>query len=1702
MAASAYKGLTIRIGADTTKLSSALRGANSAIFKTQSELNKLNKAARLDPGNNNIAQMQIGALSAQATSAAAKFDMLNKSMEELGNQKASGSNQSIKELADQTDNVALAAENAKDRYNAVDKELANVYTSVKDLSGIDLGKATRESPEAYDKAVQKLREWASEAKNQDAVRAWSEANHTSIEETISDISHMKSVWSDASAQLNDAQLAQSFHNAQVEAAAMGAQINASARAIANVKADSSFANASNAIERVGGKLKVLDAAAESASSRFKRLDEAAKMSPNNIGTMVERSRALADATDVARAKAAALGEKISAYKSAGVDEVAKGIGNISLELERSRSAYVETENEVSRLAGEYDNAQKSFRALIDDSDKGGDFATRFENATKELNRLGQELDKAKAKREQAFDRFDTAKMCSELQQAEDELIDVNARMNDLRKVNFGDIGAASVQAAEQIGQLMREAGGAIVESSNSIDASYRDLRKTFDASEEEYKALYDAAMEYGQANVTSADTMLEMESIAAQLGVGLDEYGHKTSNATEQIRRFAEVAANLDVATNIDSDTIALQMGQIQNVMDDLSPDNIESFGDALVRLGNTMPTQESNIMQITQRLAAVGSVTSFTTPQLMGWAAAIASTGQRSEAAATGISNTITAIQKAVGAGGDALDLFAETAHMDAESFAAAWRDSPTEALKAFIGGLGDLGDEALQKLEDLDITGVRQTQTLLSLAKTVDTVDVAIQNATDAWNGGGDAAAEAGKKAEGFSGTLAKLQNSTQVLAATFGDAMVPWMNRGIDAVQKLTDWLKSLDESAIDTAVVVGGVFSAIAVAGPPLRTLGKNLSDLTHGGLQLALNGMSEFRAETRRLGEAITLAQGGAGTWKEALQATGTFAGRTVTKIESLATSFTNLATSGNLFLGIFGGLALATIADYIRQIAESAAETQRFDNVISDMSGTLDGLSASLWTGKESASKFSDGWSGASSGINDLIASMEEHNRVNKETRDEAVTTIGELRRYGDIVAEAAGKGDEFAGSELELKTAIEGLNEILGTNYTVADVLGGVYLDQAGAVGNLAEKIDQLVEAKKREIRLSAMESIYKEDFQAYAEAENAYDKALDAREEFLEKWKSENMGRTVADSNKNLVTIDESNWESYARQTEGYRDLTQAINETREALNETGEAMEVTEKQWQGYADETSYLTTANFGVREGIIMFNDAITKSIMDTTDWGDKLQDIQPEVGELAQKLQEAKVGASEFADFANNNPDLFAQMIENAGGDIDTLAADLAKYFDEAREDNLEWNGNEWKPVKLEVENYATEALNLASEELRQAIAETDLSVGDLMAGLDNAGVSAEEFASLTSEQFNKMYLDAGGDVEQLVQLIAGLGESEPIELNTEANTNGVKEDVDAAKAEAESGTVEIPTDADTSPAKESTKELRDEVESEPATQKVELKTEASQDATSTSEEQTTTVKVTLDDADATAKLEELAKDRTVNLSVATDEESMQAAADAINSTMAGSGVTSTAKVDTSAATSSVDALDKKLKSLTKTTSVKVTASVTGKERVDALTNALKNVSKKWSATASVTVNGKGAVDDLLRTLSNANGKKYSVTFDTYRVTHNITKNNAKGGMFDPNRIPRHADGIFTRPTLTNIGWVGEDGAELYSGNSLVPLTNRKYSMPYINDISDAVAKKIGPVNAGNQITVTVTGVSGPDEVADAIARRLTMLNL
>lgn len=54
MAASRIKGITVEIGGDTTKLTDALKGVNSEIKNTQSQLKDVEKLLKLDPGNTEL----------------------------------------------------------------------------------------------------------------------------------------------------------------------------------------------------------------------------------------------------------------------------------------------------------------------------------------------------------------------------------------------------------------------------------------------------------------------------------------------------------------------------------------------------------------------------------------------------------------------------------------------------------------------------------------------------------------------------------------------------------------------------------------------------------------------------------------------------------------------------------------------------------------------------------------------------------------------------------------------------------------------------------------------------------------------------------------------------------------------------------------------------------------------------------------------------------------------------------------------------------------------------------------------------------------------------------------------------------------------------------------------------------------------------------------------------------------------------------------------------------------------------------------------------------------------------------------------------------------------------------------------------------------------------------------------------------------
>jgi hypothetical protein len=131
-----YRGLTIKIGADSSDLSKALRNANSAIRQTQSELKKINQGLKFDSTDTMLISSKINELGQRSQQAQARLAHLRETLKSLkGTQ--------VEKLANESQNLALAAENARMRYARIDEELAKTYNA--------LAKVAKENSLAFDR---------------------------------------------------------------------------------------------------------------------------------------------------------------------------------------------------------------------------------------------------------------------------------------------------------------------------------------------------------------------------------------------------------------------------------------------------------------------------------------------------------------------------------------------------------------------------------------------------------------------------------------------------------------------------------------------------------------------------------------------------------------------------------------------------------------------------------------------------------------------------------------------------------------------------------------------------------------------------------------------------------------------------------------------------------------------------------------------------------------------------------------------------------------------------------------------------------------------------------------------------------------------------------------------------------------------------------------------------------------------------------------------------------------------------------------------------------------------------------------------------------------------------------------------------------------------------------------------------------------
>ena len=101
--AGTIKGITIQIGADTTKLSSALNSANRAIKQTQTELKNVEKALKVNPTNIDLLRDKQGLLNDKIADTKTKLDAMKQAQAQLDSQGVDKNSREYRELQTQID---------------------------------------------------------------------------------------------------------------------------------------------------------------------------------------------------------------------------------------------------------------------------------------------------------------------------------------------------------------------------------------------------------------------------------------------------------------------------------------------------------------------------------------------------------------------------------------------------------------------------------------------------------------------------------------------------------------------------------------------------------------------------------------------------------------------------------------------------------------------------------------------------------------------------------------------------------------------------------------------------------------------------------------------------------------------------------------------------------------------------------------------------------------------------------------------------------------------------------------------------------------------------------------------------------------------------------------------------------------------------------------------------------------------------------------------------------------------------------------------------------------------------------------------------------------------------------------------------------------------------------------------------------------
>ena len=686
--------------------------------------------------------------------------------------------------------------------------------------------------------------------------------------------------------------------------------------------------------------------------------------------------------------------------------------------------------------------------------------------------------------------------------------------------------------------LIAGVGRSMLDASQDIDTAYRNMRKTVDGTDDQFEALRRSAMNFAATHVTSADQILEIEAIGGELGIAtenLEAFAEAISNIdvssdldTEEAAEVLGHLSNIMHLTAEDYNGFADALVRLGN-NGASTESEIANIAERIGSMGSIVGMSTSDVLAWASSIASTGQ-----NAEAAGTAISKTMSFFETAVAAAGgtIDTSFDAINAAVQGGGDELTIFAnlvgktadefaeawesdpdaafeeinasikgakdslqgiaDVAHMTADEFAKTWETDPTKAMEAFIKGLNDIeksGGSADAVLQGFGITSVRQKQAIEGLMRTIDGLDDNLKMSEDAWNGisdqwgqAGDAANEAAKKAEGFSGQMQIMKNVWHNMLAELGEGAAPWLQRFTGIFSSLSEWFTGMSQGAKEAIVAIGG----IAFATGPVLTLVSTLltsKDNIKKWASETVTGLSIVQDTYKSLGNEGVKAL------------TGMSYGMTSAKLIAKELGIALLKSLA--FAGVIAGVvALASaLKQLYDQYQDHIAATEGLKDAISGIGraseGAVDGISAAERSLGELVKESDD----YESRLADLAKTLEESN-------SQYGTYAGQMDYYASTIRELGNKTERSKEESYKLEAALKAVNDACNTNYGL-DEYGNIIDTETGKVQDNTDAILANIDARKQQALFDYYADDYAKATENWAAAQARVNDLLEEKKE-----------------------------------------------------------------------------------------------------------------------------------------------------------------------------------------------------------------------------------------------------------------------------------------------------------------------------------------------------------------------------------------------------------------------------------------------------------------------------------------------------------------------------------------------------------------------------------------------------------------------